>query len=219
MRFLLLTILLFLAIALHGCARVSGDGQELAVKASNEAQTFVFECEDQFHFVARADDQSAWIFLPKATTKAQKVAVNLYRGDEVLFRLNGQDAMLEIPQGKYTRCSNDRRRAIWEHAKLNGADFRAVGNEPGWTLEIRSQSRIVLVTDYGAGRYDFNLPQPLIDVASATTVYDVAQDGETMVLTITAESCRDSMSGEQFESTVNIVMNERLLRGCGRALH
>ena len=120
---------------------------------------------------------------------------------------------------KHKGCINNYAKAIWEDAKLNGWDYRAVGNEPGWHLEIRNQSRLILVTDYGSVRHEFDLPEPVIDPVAGTTRYEVAQDGQTMVLTISGESCRDSMSGEEFESTAEVILNEKRLRGCGRALH
>ncbi|GEM_PF-6986322 len=51
------------------------------------------------------------------------------------------------------------------------------------------------------------------------TQYKVIQGGQVMTLTISGESCRDSMSGEEFESKVEVILNDKVLHGCGRALH
>jgi hypothetical protein len=40
------------------------------------------------------------------------------------------------------------------------APARAVGNEPGCTLESRWRDRIVFVGDYGRSRYMFPAPEP-----------------------------------------------------------
>ena len=38
---------------------------------------------------------------------------------------------------------------VWHEAKLRGVLFRAIGQEPGWLLEITDGSEILLVTGYG----------------------------------------------------------------------
>jgi uncharacterized membrane protein len=112
-------------------------------------------------------------------------------------------------------CHNDRRRAIWEKAKLDGVDFRAIGNEPGWVLEIQQRSRVVLVTDNGAKRVELPLPPPREDRDARTTRWKA---GELQIEAI-GRPCNDSMSGEAFESEVIVTWQGRTLRGCGRALH
>jgi uncharacterized membrane protein len=102
---------------------------------------------------------------------------------------------------------------------LSGADFRAVGNEPGWIVEIREQSKIVLITDYGTARYEFDLPELSVDAERSITRCDVSSDGHQLTLVLQALPCRDTMSGEAFETNVVVTLDGRELRGCGRPLH
>ncbi len=186
---------------------------------SKTDQTFVFTCDDGFEFVARTGARTAWLFLQSETVKLTKDSADEFRSENVTFRIKGQTSVLEEPEGKHLDCRNDLRLAIWEHAKLNGADFRAVGNEPGWHLEIRDQAKIFLTTDYGTERNEFELPAPVTDATTRTTHYKANLDGQEMTLTISGETCRDTMSGEEFESKVEVVFKGKNLRGCGRALH
>ena len=71
------------------------------------------------------------------------------------------------------------------------AAFRAVGQEPGWLLEISNGDEILLVSDYGSTRSSMPCVEP----------------------------CTDSMSGEEFEVSVTIKQTNRKLQGCGRALY
>jgi len=104
------------------------------------------------------------------------------------------------------------------HAKLGGADFRAVGNEPGWSLTIAHDS-IVLVTDYGETRLAFPSP-PVEELPQGRrSVYRARSPGHTLEVVLEAGGCRDSMSGDAFETTVTLTLDGRALRGCGRALH
>lgn len=202
-------------------AKVTAQAEGQAVRPRNPAtvQTFVFTCSDGLKFVARIENETAWLFLPSGTINLRETSAGTYRSQEAVFRTKDQEGMLEESGVKHADCRNNPRQAVWEHAKLNGADFRAIGNEPGWSLEIQNQSKIVLVTGYGSNHYEFNLPEPVIDKAAGTTRYKVRQAGQEMTLTISAETCRDSMSGEEFESRVEVVINGENLRGCGRALH
>ena len=84
---------------------------------------------------------------------------------------------MERPNHRRVECKNNRAKAIWEDAKLKGADFRATGNEPGWHLEISRSFGIVFVTNYGSDRYTFAAPQPISDETSRTTKYEVNENG------------------------------------------
>ncbi len=45
----------------------------------------------------------------------------------------------------------------WHAAKLRGVAFRAIGQEPGWLLEIKNGEEILIVTDYGKNKNSFPL--------------------------------------------------------------
>ncbi|MCP4406489.1 MAG: lysozyme inhibitor, partial [Gammaproteobacteria bacterium] len=113
---------------------------------NSEAKTYVFVCEDQSAYTVRATENEAWLFRPEGTLKLSSVPTEngaRYSDGSFKLRIKGQQAELGEIGGTLISCRNDRRRAIWEKAKLEGADFRAVGNEPGWNLEIREGRRIV----------------------------------------------------------------------------
>ena len=114
---------------------------------------------------------------------------------------------------------NNRTKAIWEHAKLNGVDFRAVGNEPGWYLEIRNGDTILFVGDYGNFRYKFVTPEPLTNQLERRTIYRTKANGKSLTVIIEGRQCRDTMSGESFGATVSVTLDQNTYLGCGRALH
>ena len=121
--------------------------------------------------------------------------------------------------GFVASCKNNRAMAIWEDAKLRGVDFRAIGNEPGWNLEIIKSEKIVFVGDYGQERYEFITTEPSIDRQARTTVYDVQNDKHELSVIILGRRCNDTMSGEAFETTVSVILDGKKYRGCGKALH
>lgn len=203
-------------LLLQACGSV-GTGRQNAQQAPLEtARTYVFTCDDDYTFVAQTEEDIAWLFLPTGTLALQKGSDGTYRSGNVTFQLKQQVGLLESPEEEHLNCRNNRSRAVWEHAKLSGADFRATGNEPGWSMEIHNQDKIILVTGYGTGQYEYDLPKPEIDSDTRLTRYEV---NEEMILIISGEPCSDSMSGEIFESQVKIIHKEKTLYGCGRALH
>jgi uncharacterized membrane protein len=111
----------------------------------------------------------------------------------------------------------------WEQAKLTGVDFRGTGNEPGWHVEIRDDlearagKRIRFVFDYGERDAVLHAPDP--EPEDNRTTYRGQNDDLSIVVVIEGTPCRDSMSGEPFESTVTIRFQGRTYSGCGRALH
>ncbi len=181
--------------------------------------TWVFECDNQQRYVARAENDTLWLFSAGGTRQlsgpVQAGASQLYRNEQALLRIEGQQATISERGHPTTECRNNRHAAIWEHAKLDGADFRAVGNEPGWHLVIHANTSMVLVTDYGSTRIEQPLPPAQTDHAAKTTYWV----GERFELRTIGTPCIDSMSGERFAVTVSVELDDRVLHGCGKALH
>lgn len=151
---------------------------DVAAAPAPSTGTFVFEC-DGYEFVARVEDEHVWLFLPGKTVRVPQVpsaSGARYSDGRVVFWSKGEQALLEVGEVSHRGCRNDRARAVWEDAKLRGADFRAVGNEPGWFLEILYERRIVLVTDYGLARDEFENPERTTDRRAARTVYHARRE-------------------------------------------
>jgi uncharacterized membrane protein len=209
-----------LLLLLNACTGVDNKGAiSLPPTESTSAQTFVFTCSDTLEFVTRTDNKEAWLFLPAGTIQLPHTGAGSYRNDQTHLQINGQEASLEDSGVKHLLCKNDRRQAIWEHAKLNGSDYRATGNEPGWTLEIRNKGSIILITDYGSTRHEFTLPKPEIDETNRITSYQSKDSDHELILIISGEACLDTMSGEEFSSKATVTLDGKILQGCGRALH
>lgn len=120
-------------------------------------------------------------------------------------------------QAASTTTIDPAQRPTWENARAAGVDFRAVGQEPGWLLDIYRQDHIVLQYDYGEHTAQFSLPQPSAPQEGATR-YDASSGEHTLAVTIRRFPCQDAMSGQAYPSTVEVVIDGRTLRGCGKSV-
>jgi len=105
----------------------------------------------------------------------------------------------------------------WDQARARGAEFRAIGQEPGWSLEIDQGRSIRYIGDYGQVQLTVPPPEPTRDSAGAVT-YRVQADSRDLTVVIREEPCQDVMSGEAFTHAVTIRLDGRELAGCGRML-
>jgi len=184
-------------------------------------QTYYYECPEKNDIPVSIKDNQAWIFLPGKTINlphVQSASGAKYSDGTNTFFSKGEDAYFQTEAGAFPNCRNNRQLAVWEHAKLTGVDFRAVGNEPGWNLELRPY-HIEFTGDYGATHQTFARPEPQNDMENKQTTFYVDNGTAHMTILLKAEKCFDTMSGESFETTVIIRDNGNRLQGCGRALH
>jgi len=197
---------LFAMISLLAQAQTSGQ----------DAKTYVFECNNDQEFVFDINSDGAWLFLEDQTLQLDSPGGLLaYNAPGIELQIHNDSAILRQVGEVTLLCENNPQRAVWEHAKLNGVDFRAVGNTPKWQLEFIAGERIVFVNEDGTKRIETSLPEPVSNAQSKTTRWDA----DEFSIEISATPCQDSVSDEAYESSVTVYLNDQALRGCGRALH
>lgn len=116
-------------------------------------------------------------------------------------------------------CMVDRRETPFEKAKLAGADFRGLGNEPGWELVIW-WDRMRLNYDYGEAQVEVPLAgEPEAAADGKGSWYRGEAGGKVLEVLLQLGPCQDSMSGDEFETRVSVDLGGRRFEGCGKALH
>jgi membrane-bound inhibitor of C-type lysozyme len=184
-------------------------------------KNLAWDCERLQVVTSQETVEAIWLFLPEQTVKLPLVASASgakYQGEGVMFWTKGTEQALLEHAGEAHLCSVDAARSVWEDAKLRGVDFRGVGNEPGWVLEIEPE-RLVFLYDYGTRRVEVPRPDPTTDGEAARTVYATEAEAWPFTITLSGEACRDVMSGEAFETTVEVIWGPQRFDGCGRSLH
>jgi uncharacterized membrane protein len=149
----------------------------------------------------------------KLSTKKHRLIGPLIGALVLFVAACGETQRADEPEAVFDESSIN---SVWHKAKLRGVAFRAVGQEPGWLLEITNGSEILLVTDYGKHRTSYPYVEPIVHQEERRTEFITGDDGT--IVEIRGVPCRDSMSGEEFEVSVTIKQTGRELQGCGRAL-
>lgn len=182
------------------------------------AKTLVYECAGAEFITRLGPGEMALWFEDRylVLSQVRSGSGTRYQEGDVSFWSKGDEALLEIDGVRYSDCRLNHARAPWEDARRRGVEFRAVGNEPGWHLEVRGQKNLLFVGDYGAKRLLFEE----LDTSEAEGMlhYRAEQGGNAIYVTVSETFCTDTMKGEQFPYTVLVQLNGAQYSGCGRAL-
>jgi len=200
-------LFLLLILALSLCAN------------EQKSEVFVYDCSDNYHFVAEVTNKSAWLFLPSETLQAKKVEGSnpiVYTKGAISYSLQGYKASIVLKNRNFT-CQNDGIAATFEKAKLSGVAFRAIGNEPGWILEVTSDTEVVLITNLGESTTAFEVVEKFSDGYSME--YKMKSTHNTLFVRIESRVCKDTMVDREYESTVYINFDGVNMQGCGKPLY
>ena len=127
------------------------------------------------------------------------------KGDTARLRLAGDDAR---------ECTRSDVVSPWYEATRRGIAFRAMGNEPGWWVEVGSGAMPTIRAELDYGERSVEATGRVTDDGFAGE----AADGAAVALSIRREPCSDGMSGETFEAAAELRVGDRTYRGCGAYL-
>jgi putative lipoprotein len=104
--------------------------------------------------------------------------------------------------------------SVWEQAKARGVAFRAIGNEPGWFVEVGPGETPMLHAelDYGEHKLDAK-----VQMLSGLLGYATTQ-GTPMRLVLERRACSDGMSDATYPVDATFDVGGKRYRGCGRFL-
>ena len=158
------------------------------------------------------------VFLPQAISASGA----RFTDGSIEFWNRGDEARLEIDGATYLLVVEDEPVDPWMRAMRAGVDFRAVGQEPGWFLEIREGDRIHLTLDYGLTTITTPISWPEADLETGAVVYRTPHELSPLDLKVIVEdrTCVDPMNGEVFPATVTVEFpgSGQVYYGCGRRL-
>lgn len=222
---------LLMGLLFWGCsgAEESGDNQETELSqftypefpSVNTDEVYAYICGDSLRFSAHVTKDSSWLFLPDTALKVkpQRSASGArFASGPYFYWSKGDSALLQIPEQPLRSCWTEPQEKSWQAAKIRGVDFRALGQEPGWYLEITDGKQIQYVGNYGQDTVYTSVPDHQGDEQQGKTVYHAESGAHSLLVEISDKPCTDSMSGFDFPSTVSVTVDGETYRGCGRSL-
>jgi thiol-disulfide isomerase/thioredoxin/uncharacterized membrane protein len=94
--------------------------------------------------------------------------------------------------------------------------FHAVGQEPGWTMDIATGHNVEVIADYGSKTATFKAPALL--ALEGTSSFAVSQGKSSLAVSIVKKACEDAMSGKPYAYTVTMTLDRKRYEGCGEVL-
>jgi len=139
-----------------------------------------------------------------------------YQSGRTAFWEKGGAAMVEIDGEALPECAlaapSDASGATGARAAA-AEPFVALGQEPGWRLEVNGD-RIVILSQYGEKERSY--PRPAAQLFPGRTDYRAMASGDdSAVVSIIDGTCTDAMSGAAYPARVTVTMTDETLEGCG----
>jgi uncharacterized membrane protein len=200
-------------IALGACAvpdsRPAGDAPANGIRDRS-----FYVCPGDVVFSVDFMDDEARVTLGDRVVRLARYpdAADRYGDGALDLRVEDRAAWLS-EGGEAVRCHAEGTGEVWRDAIRRGVVFRAMGQEPGWLVEIDAGGLMVVLLDYGTERIETAAPAP--DRTARGTEYRTRTANRDIRVVIEDRPCRDVMSGEPFPSTVTLIVDGRTLDGCG----
>lgn len=138
-----------------------------------------------------------------------------YATDTAEFLNRGGSATLTVGGTRLTACTGQLAPTPHDVARLLGVDYRAVGREPVWSLEIDESNYMRFAIEGGAALY-MEVPTPTGD--AARRVYLVDPESQDFRVVIETKPCRDRSTQTDYPHTVTVTYNGLPYPGCGGPL-
>jgi heat shock protein HslJ/uncharacterized membrane protein len=138
-----------------------------------------------------------------------------------IMRVSCEGSRWNALGGTLIEVDRDRALAPWDGVFFELArdrDFRAVGQEPGWQLEMRMGSEMRFTYDYGRESAVTPAAPAVLDPQTGTRSFHARAEANDLRVEIVPVKCEDAMSGKPYPATVVVTLNDRSFRGCGEPL-
>ncbi|HET7267885.1 MAG TPA: hypothetical protein VFJ15_07225 [Oleiagrimonas sp.] len=109
----------------------------------------------------------------------------------------------------------------WALARERGMAFRAVGNEPGWSVEVEKSHSPTLFVSLQYNQRHLKVRDSSVSSdqdKGLITFSGLAKDGTPVQLLIHRGQCVDNMSGHKFAASAELDVGAKKYTGCGRFL-
>lgn len=193
-----------------------------ATDANAPLRAHVWTCDDgsTLHTSNATDANAIVLHLPDGDRRLPHVPAASgvkYEDVATLFWTKGTEATFERRPGGVLTCREQRALSLVADARARGVTFRGHGNERGWLLEIGPADTVTFEDRYGESRVTY-VNVTTAKAADGATTYTGTHAAGTIRVTLRQQPCQDSMNGDGFPTTVEVLVNGERRQGCGTSL-
>jgi putative lipoprotein len=181
-------------------------------KPAGDAREF-WSC-DGYEFALQRGDDTLALTLGGREVELAAVGERRFARNEIALEFTADDALRLTVGLEDHACTPKTWDGPWQRAQEAGVAFRAVGQEPGWFVEVTPGGDLVAVLDYG--ERTITLPAPEVTpLDGGARGYQAEGDGRIVQLIIEPLTCFDGMSGHIHPETVTLAVDGQRYQGCG----
>lgn len=183
-----------------------------------------FRCESGQLLTVRFDNAANKAFLSGGDTDeraldARPVASGMLY-ESPMESIRGQGDVIQYARGRMApsecvRILEGQHRILAER-RAAGIQWRAVGQEPGWIVDIKADGGLEAQLDYGQRR--ISTPPANREGENGTTRWTAQTEAGSLDLTVTRGACSDTMSDDRYWFSATLVVDGQTLRGCAQPL-
>jgi putative lipoprotein len=183
-----------------------------------ESAWISYQCGDIGADIRYLDEDDILLSLPWRDVTLQPVEAASgarARGEGHEFWSRGRDqARLILPDESETDCTRTLSPSPWTEARDRGVEFRGMGQEPGWLIEVSPDESpaLRLLLDNGTRELTFDQVEFLPDRSG----FKAEAPGNQVEVELVHAHCQDSMVDWIFPVQVSLSLNELNLSACGR---
>jgi heat shock protein HslJ/uncharacterized membrane protein len=188
-------------------------------------RAYVWQCAEAATLTMRnlLAERAIELSLPQGPTRLDQTVsgsgVRYANADEsIVFWTRGGGATLQRTGTPDVSCIERRADSLREDARVRGVVYRALGNEPGWTLEVGPGGKLDWTTDYGRDRYEFEGAIETVDATGNGRTFSASNGHQTLEVTLRPEPCVDD-GGVAYDHTASIDFAGGAFRGCAAKLN
>ena len=177
----------------------------------------VYSCPGDFRFSVREYGEVATVRLPMQTIALPRVRSatgRRYAADAGELRTSGTTATLRVGADQHASCTGQNASTPWDVARMLGVDYRAVGREPTWSIEIQDDRYLRFVIE-GSSAMHLALPESTGE--AARRVYRTAGSPGLEVI-VEEKPCREPTMSDPLPHTVTVTYQGIPYHGCGTSL-
>ena len=181
----------------------------------------IFQADDT-QFTAYFGDGRVHLILPDSgmviLPEVQAASGAKYTDGSTTFWNKGDEAFIEVGGDRYQTYLIEESLTPWEKARRTGIDFRALGQEPGWVLEIRENETLAFTGDYGTLKIVAPVSEVEVDPQTGSKIYSAQTEVVDLRAVVQETPYNDTMSGEAFPTTVTVYVGDQVYQGGGHQL-